>query len=113
MASPPKRWVSRACRWGEEVEGAEGAESGEGGRREWGLGVFVGPFWCSGFEQINKWALRSRKAHLFCPGLGLGSLPTANSHVRSWFSNLARGVVLILKFLKRHIQILKIANRIM
>jgi hypothetical protein len=24
------------CRWGEEVEGAEGAGSREGGRRDWG-----------------------------------------------------------------------------
>jgi len=29
-----RRGGSGACRWGEEVEGAEGAESGEGGRRE-------------------------------------------------------------------------------
>ena len=60
-AGGEKKWKERRGRsLGKEEEGS-GA-----------LGAFVGPFWCSGLKQINKWALRTGKAHLFCPGLGLG-----------------------------------------
>ena len=56
-AGGEKKWKERRGRsLGKEEEGS--------GR----LGVFVGPF--SG-EQINRWALRTRKAHLFCLGFGL------------------------------------------
>jgi hypothetical protein len=35
------------------VEGAEGAESGEGGRREWELEACIGPFWVLAIELMG------------------------------------------------------------
>ena len=57
---------------GEKWKERRGRSLGKEEEGSGALGAFVGPFWCSGLKQINKWALRTGKAHLFCPGLGLG-----------------------------------------